>query len=139
MSWVGSNEGVAIKTTVGKLREALIAGAGNIHFAKVNYEPLAMVNINQHHVTTNKIITYASENEFRAVLFNQLDRKKLPKRVPLYEIAPPVQIDLAKLFGEIYLSPFTSQWFEKVVKSAVNLHLPSISIGNLVHSRIKDK
>lgn len=139
----GSSEGVAIKTTIGQLRQALDGNNVPILLGKVKYEPLSILDINQHNVSTNKRAAYSYENEMRALVFNQFDNavNSQSKRIktPHFEVGKSFKITVDKLIGEIWISPFSDKWFEDVVKSTVQTYLPTFAVNSFKSSRIKDK
>lgn len=110
----GSKSGVAIRTTVSKLKKAINKGngdfIGNIFISKVKYtdfikeEPENIFNI----ITTkNKFYDY--EKELRLFIFHK------PKTQGKINISNGrrLKIDLNELIDEIYLSPFVGDWFDK--------------------------
>lgn len=94
----GHHEGVAIKTTVSRLKKCLDDNTEfEIYKGKVNYQPIEYNDINVFSVSSNKRETYTSENEYRALIFRQFTLqesggKKL--KVPKFEIGTDVRISL---------------------------------------------
>ncbi len=139
----GSTDGVAIKTTIGNLRQALEGSSLQIYLGKVGYEPPKIGQIDQFFVSTNKRTPYSYESELRAILLHQYRVETTPDgsrlKVPFYEVGTGVPLDLNKLFGEVYTSPFSSNWFDAVVKSSIQTLMPTCGGINIKSSRIKDK
>ena len=139
----GSSEGIAIKSTIGQLRQALNGNTAQIFLGKVVYEPLKILDIDQYNVSTNKRAAYSYENEMRALVFNQFDNIKTPtgERIKSahFEFGQALPVALDKLIEEVWISPFSGPWFESVVDSTVRTLLPSTAGINIQSSRIKDK
>ena len=134
----GSNEGIALKTTVGKLKKCFIDDNYKIYISKVSYETLDANNINQYSVGTNKSKPYIYENELRAIIltqFKMLDNKKTAK----FEIGTDVFVGLEILLDVIHISPFSGNWFQTVVTDVVKKYVPTFNVANLINSTIKDQ
>ncbi|QEM07197.1 hypothetical protein DIU31_028235 [Mucilaginibacter rubeus] len=132
----GSGEGVAIKTTVGKLKAQL---ASNTKFeftgGSVTYEALSHFNVGQFHVSANKRPPYAYEKEYRVLAINQYD--KLTKE-PLFEIGAAVDMNMEQLIDQVYISPFATGWFESMIKQLLTDRLPNLNNSDVVWSKIQD-
>jgi hypothetical protein len=138
----GTMEGVAIKTTTGRLKASFDPNEQRIiRTGKVRYESLDYRQINAHKVSTNKRPFYAYEQEYRALIFLQFNLKDtgVRERVPKFEVGTTVNVDLDILVEEVYISPFAGEWFRPIVESAIGLHLPKLSKDRLKSSFIKDK
>lgn len=118
-------EGVAIRTTVGRLKAALVdkrtidLGIVSYYDSAKNFlietsdigqrivEVGSQTNIDQ---CLHKQPWYAYENEIRALLVND----KFP--APLKDLSLYVDVDLSILIEAIVLSPTSASWFENVVR-----------------------
>ena len=138
-----SSEGIAIKTTTGRLKKALSASSLPIILGRVIYGPLGIGQITDVQLATNKRKAYEYENEFRAVIFNQFTREDLPKGainyIPKFDIGTSVEIDLNTIFGELYISPFAGTWFYDIVESVIRTFAPQGLHVTVMASDIKDK
>jgi hypothetical protein len=136
----GSNEGVAVKTTIGKLKSSLEGNSVEILLGDVVYEPLKIGNINQHNVSTNKRKPYSFEREVRALAFNQFDIEKTVKtKVAKFQVGTTLNVAMDKLLEEVWISPFSDVWFKAIVRSAMDEFLPYSSTISIQSSRIKDR
>lgn len=103
--------GIAIKTTVGKLRDSLSSVEEECYMGKVDYSPKTYDNEFKQ-VTLDRLFTkdpvYRSESELRVVL-------KLDKNKPV-ELRQIVQVDLHTLVDQIVVSPYSSINTEEVIR-----------------------
>ena len=141
----GASEGVAIQTTVGKLRNQLAANTqfSYIYSGKVSYNPIPANNIDQFTVATNKSGAYASENEYRVLILHQFRLEKDDKgndiRKPLHDVGAGFTVDPGALIDKVYISPFAGGWFEPVLKAALTERIPGFDVSRVVKSIIDDK
>lgn len=121
-------KGVAIRTTVGKLKKALQAAEGNarqktIFMGRVRYIDYADpsitapdCNVDGHIIPLLKRISYAHENEVRAFLSPDIDASNIDEFV----IKPfMASCDVRSFIDGVYVSPYTSMPFFKAVKAVV--------------------
>jgi len=139
----GSNEGVAIQTTVGRLRGALSIGSENFTLAKVSYEILSWFDTWYKTLPSYKSKPYSYECELRILIFDKFEEESIPidvfPKLPLYEHGNSYPVDIHNLIDFIYISPFTSQWFHNVIKSTMQFFLPSFDNSKIIFSGIRDK
>ena len=139
----GAKSGVAIKTTVSKLERAIRIGNDpydeDIFISKVNYtdfindEPESRFN-----VTTTKNKFYEYENELRLFIFNYQKYEGGTKTPYDISIGRRVKVDVNELIDEIYLSPFTGQWFDKTMINIIEKYNPDLKI-KIKNSEILDE
>jgi|TARA_B110000093_G_C12971365_1_gene412666 hypothetical protein len=139
----GAKSGVAIKTTVSKLERAIRIGNDpydeDIFISKVNYtdfindEPESRFN-----VTTTKNKFYEYENELRLFIFNYQKSQGGTKTPYDISIGRRVKVDVNELIDEIYLSPFTGQWFDKTMINIIEKYNPDLKI-KIKNSEILDE
>ncbi|UST97732.1 DUF2971 domain-containing protein [Pseudomonas siliginis] len=129
-------KGIAVRTTVGKLKQALQQAVGNsrqktIFIGKVRYVDYADAsitpadcNVDGHIIPLLKRISYSHENEVRAFLSPDIDTAN----IELFEIKPfMASCDVVDLIDGVYVSPYTSPPFIKAVQavaSAFGLRCP---------------
>lgn len=119
-------KGIAIRTTVGKLKEALAqADAGEkqktIYIGKVKYvdysDPTITApdcKVDGHIVPLLKRISYSHENEVRAFLSSDVDASN----VEAFVIKPfMASCDVRSLIQGVYVSPYTSIPYFKAVQA----------------------
>lgn len=139
----GSKSGVAIKTTVSKLERAIKKGEDpfdeDIYISKVIYtdfikeEPESRFN-----VTTTKNKFYEYENELRLFIFNY-PRSEGGTETPYdISIGRRLKVDINELIDEIYLSPFTGQWFDKTLVDTIDRFNPELK-KKIKNSEILDE
>ena len=142
----GYSEGVAIKTTVGRLKSALNYQSNkSLHFGKVNYQPSKLKPINIFEVATTKATAYAYEKEFRAFLVQQFrvitlktSDKSTAFKDPKYNVGCELSVDLQELIDVIYISPFATQWFKDLFNKTISTYMTEFPITNVKNSSIKD-
>lgn len=139
----GSSEGVAIRTTVGKLRNALSDNDIDFTLAKVSYDVLSWLITDYRTLATYKSKPYSYESELRVLVYNQFEQDTIPidihPKKPLYENGHAYNVLLEELISQVYVSPFAGHWFQDVVKSSLNQLLPNFDVNNIITSRIKDR
>lgn len=140
----GSTEGVAVRTTVGKLREVLSEIPTEFTLAKVTYEILSWHQTDYKTLAAYKSLPYSYESELRVLVYDQFSNEtkshKVFPKIPLYEQGATFQVNTNKLIQEVYTSPFAGSWFYDVVKLAIQTHLPTFNTAEkLITSGIRDK
>ena len=139
----GSTEGVAIRSTVGRLREVLNSGTTDFTLAKVSYDILSWPQTDYTTLAAYKSKPYTYECELRALVYNQFSEETKPikvfPKVPLYEHGATFPITVDRLIEKVYISPFAGAWFYDVVKTAIQTHLPSFDLKDVISSGIKDR
>ncbi len=139
----GSREGVAIKTTIKRLKASLGSNDCHINLAKVNYDYLLlkMQDLNQHNVSTYKRKSYKYEKELRVYILHQfrngINERGVQDRIPLFDVGKNVEVDLSLLFDEIFVSPFSGSWFKEIVESTVDNLLGNGNV-KIYNSEIND-
>lgn len=120
----GEKNGVAIKTSVSRLRRSVEVGKddypeeffiGQVNYKKhLNHDELSRLSV----ITTKKPF-YDFEKELRLFLLNYPLSEG--GTVPPYDmsIGRNVQVDLKELVHEIYISPFSDEWYRKKIESLV--------------------
>lgn len=119
-------KGIAIRTTVGKLRNALEQAVGNsrqktIFIGKVKYVDYSDTSITPpdctvdgHIIPLLKRISYAHENEVRAFLSPDIDASNLEH----FEIKPfMASCDVAGMIDGVFVSPYTNTSYIKAVQA----------------------
>ncbi|HEJ1053364.1 TPA: DUF2971 domain-containing protein [Pseudomonas putida] len=121
-------KGIAIRTTVGKLKAALSGTLSDdqqktIFIGKVKYVDYSDTNITAadcvvdgHIAPLLKRISYSHENEVRAFLSPDIDVSKVEEFVAKPFVA---DCDVRALIEAVYVSPFASNSFLKAVKAVV--------------------
>ncbi len=139
----GCKEGVAIRSTGGKLKESLNGNNYKISLGKVDYdEPKGnWKDMNIYRVATSKKRPYSYENEYRALIFgqHQYNTNDGTRPKPKFSIGVEVPVDLKVLVHQIYVSPFAGKWFFKIVKAMVFEYLDRFEGRDILHSTIKEK
>lgn len=136
----GSSSGVAIKSTVGKLRKSLESQPDNFDFyiGDVKYNSVNLeLPPTPHQLTLLKKPYYEFENEVR--VFFDYD-EEFEKRTPLFSETPgwALNIDIEELIDSIYISPFSGKWFEKPFREILNKIDKNLA-EKTVSSKIRDE
>jgi hypothetical protein len=139
----GSTEGIAIKTTVGRLKTSLKNNEEDFVIAKISYSPYPWEKTSYRTLPAYKSAPYSYECELRIMIFDQFEEHTIPMEVfpklPLYENGKTVNVELDTLIDYIYISPFAGKWFSEVVKSVLEIFIPSFDFKKLISSNIKDR
>lgn len=138
----GATEGVALKTTIGQLRQAMNSAPCDVYFGKVKYGAPTTDYISPFEVATWKKAAYKYEQEFRALVIDQfyeewVDGSKV--KVPTVEVGMDIQLDINNLFGQLYISPFAGPWFYDIVESVIHKFGPQGLQVTVMSSDIMDK
>ena len=114
--YLESDEGVAIRSTIGALKAALTGSSHPIYLGTVNYLDYATGSWGAYkplHPTFHKRISFAHEQEVRAAIINPADTDA---RVSAGLGIPVV---LNKLIHEVCVSPKSQTWFRDVVAAVL--------------------
>jgi hypothetical protein len=119
-------KGVAIRSTVGKLKEALSQAEGNARQKKIFIGKVKYVDYSDPHMTAPeckvdghiiplmKRISYAHENEVRAFLSPDIDTSNMAS----FSIKPfMASCNVRSLIDGVYVSPYASTQFMKAVQA----------------------
>lgn len=137
----GSPSGVAIRSTVGALKNSLINGNDSfpedIYIGKVNYMNHGdSNNLSRFSLVTRKMPFYSYEKELRLMILNYpiseggVCRKSDGK-------GRYVKIDINELIEQIYISPFASGWFYKTMEKTIESINPILN-DRIISSQIQD-
>jgi len=138
----GSKEGVAIRTTIGRLRQVLTDNATDFTLARVNYDMPFWDESDYKTLASYKTKPYSYESELRALVYDQFEPETVPidvfPKVPLFEYGAAFAVDTALLIEHVHVSPFADSWFHELVRLTIKSHLPTFDHGAILTSRIKD-
>ena len=132
----GGKAGVAIKSTVGRLKKSINNIPNNkaekIFIGKVSYTDfIDENNIDRKIIITTKSNYYKYENELRLfILYNykeQIDNKVANGH--------RIKVDTNIMIEKVFLSPFTSSWFQNSFREVLSKIKPFL-VNNLVKSGI---
>ncbi|WP_057937862.1 DUF2971 domain-containing protein [Algoriphagus resistens] len=136
-SYVKSNEGVAIKTTVGNLIKSLRNSKSSLVYGNIEYVDFEELDIRkyfehnkQHGVQVMPIPSFfkrksfSFENEFRVVIYfefgisntNLINQDYIDNIIKSQKRFYQESIDLNELFNEIYIHPDSTEWFDTLVR-----------------------
>lgn len=139
----GSKSGVAVKSTVSKLKKAIDGGNDSydedIFVGKVNYtDYIPDSKLTRFDLITTKNKFYEFEDEMRLFIFHY-PRSEGGVRPP-YDISVgrKVKVDLDILIDKVYLSPFAGGWFEKSFRELVRYIRPSLE-QKVIASDVQDE
>jgi hypothetical protein len=131
----GSRNGVAIRTTVGRLHHSLEGSDRHFYTAGVQYrDKIFDVEPTDGQIICTKTEAYSYEREFR--IFTKHNESD-----DISEFAPKIvteAIDLDEMSPRIYVSPFSSEWFISTVQDAIDYLAPDLSL-RVEKSTIEDQ
>lgn len=121
----GSRNGVAIRTTVGRLRASLSPSAVNFFDAGVEYRKTVFEEMPaDEQLICTKVEAYAYEREFRVFTHDSkhfMDNALVPNVVS-------EAVDVGTMLRYVYVSPFSSPWFESTVKEIMQRLAPDLKV-----------
>ncbi|GAB3494023.1 DUF2971 domain-containing protein [Spirosoma knui] len=122
--FLNSNDGIAIKTSLGGILEALqIDENRNLHLGKVQY-----IDYNNEKIPINNLLNplfykniyFAHESEFRILAYDvkdsYIDHFNANNLVPLAGTGINVKLNYKNLIKEIVVGPYASSWFLNLLK-----------------------
>lgn len=139
-SYIETNQGVAIQTTVGNLMDSLKESKLPIIYGNVEYVDINKLDIKEYYERNKsngfnimpipsffKRKSFSFENEFRSVIFfefgiNSAESvtqewiEEIKKNQTKYYQVP---VDLNRLINKIILHPDSPQWFDKLVQKVI--------------------
>jgi len=107
------NSGIAIKSTVGRLKTAVVLDGNILNISPLDYKPNKNKIFELDTIVTRKKGFYEFENEVR--LFVKSDNESLKFKVNIYE-----------LISEIILSPLMPAYTKDIVKAIIELKTPKL-------------
>jgi len=141
------DEGVAVKTTIKNLTDAviydhtIIKNNQPIIVRDVNYNGLGYTDVNQDNVYSTKYSAYSYESELRLFFKNQRPLKNRDKCIyPDYntEVVKYTKVDLAKLIDGVVISPFVQTWNREMIKFLLTKKFSSLNL-NIVESEMNEQ
>jgi len=127
----GGKQGVAIKSTVGRIKSAFEKSEYKGVIGKVNYKD-SVERVNQDLIIGTKKPYYKYENELRIMIMNQFELRENDNgksvKVPLNITGMNLKIDLMKLVDRIVISPFSEHWFLKLISEMTQEKKPGLII-----------
>ncbi len=162
--YCGRGNGIAIKSTFGRLKRAFDKFEKNVYIGKVNYD-IDYIDPNNQGISEKNLFNYVLnkqkffeyENELRCVISKKIE---VFKNVEIIELSPenmakkfaeikeiPIDqgiyadIDLNLLIEKIVISPHSEKWFKKILESESESILDKFEIdkNKLEHSKIARK
>lgn len=137
----GSRAGVAIRTNVKNLSDALNKASGpsapDVYMSRVSYSGyIKPEELSPWQILINKARHYSYEREMRLILnpnWNDPQMMHLADRR-----GTGVPVDLNVLVDHIYVSPFVGSWFRQIVEKVIAVQEPSLSM-RIVNSIVRDE
>jgi hypothetical protein len=133
-------EGVAIQTTVSRLKKSLLTGDDphpeTVYLGQVRYRNhLKLEELSQFDIITTKKKFYDFEHELRLFIANEPVSNSAHLPFDLGQ-GRNVQVDLKQLIHRVYVSPFSNGSFHSSVESLLNSK--QIEVEKLRESEIRD-
>ncbi len=110
-----SDEGVAIQSTVGRLKESL-DGRTPIYIGRIKYGDYRKIELDwndEMQFVLHKRLSFSHEREVRAVI---VEPKYLDEKAESIPTGWHMGVDLTKLISNIYVNPSTTEFFRNVVQ-----------------------
>lgn len=120
--YLKSNEGIAIQSTFGRLKDCFKQGTPDIYIGQVYYRDYIKEKIPESNFFapfTHKRKSFEHEKEVRATLmYYQTTKDGLPNlSKPPSSDGRGVSVDLDKLIANIYVAPENPKWFLELVNA----------------------
>ena len=120
--YLKSNEGIAIQSTFGRLKDCFKQGTPDIYIGEVHYRDYVTEKIPESNFFApflHKRKSFEHEKDVRALFIEYTKTKDgLPNLYkPLSSDGIGVPVDLEKLIANIYVAPENPKWFFELVKS----------------------
>jgi len=120
--YLKSNEGIAIQSTFGRLKDCFKQGTPDIYIGEVHYRDYMTEKIPENNFFApflHKRKSFEHEKEVRALF---IEYAKTKEGLPNLSKSPSsggigVPVDLEKLVANIYVAPESLKWFFELVKS----------------------
>lgn len=140
-SYINTNEGIAIKTTIGNLMKSLRNSKNSLVYGNVEYVDFEELDIKKYfeHKKKNgvqimpipsffKRKSFSFENEFRAVIYFEfgianadlINQDYIDNLIKSQKRFYHEYIDLNELCNEIYIHPDSPEWFDNLVRKVVD-------------------
>lgn len=121
-----NNDGIAIQSTVGKLKESLSNYSGDIYIGEITYIDYEKSTIPEGNIFFNfihKRKSFEHEKELRAVFMDSklFGLEELPSGVG-------VPVDKEILIEKVFISPNAPEWMKKLIQTVTLKYLPNKKI-----------
>ena len=120
--YLKSNEGIAIQSTFGRLKDCFKQSTPDIYIGEVHYRDYMTEKIPENNFFApflHKRKSFEHEKELRALVLEYSKTKDgLPNlSKPDYSDGVGIPVDLEKLIDKVYVAPGNPKWFLELVKS----------------------
>lgn len=136
----GARNGVAIRTTVGRLRSSLDQATDNYFDGGVQYRQVVFEDDpTDEQLICTKLEAYTYEREYR--VFTQLSPQSKSSSEEVASFTPNVlseAVDLGSMLKYVYICPFSSSWFETTVRDSITRLAPDLQV-EIRKSKIQDQ
>lgn len=116
-----SNLGIAIKSTIEKLINSIqVEERYNIYIGEINYLDYENDSFNfgnVFHYFLNKRKSFEHEKELRALVSHAIENPKRKANEPYDEFGINIKVDINELIEDIYIAPFSPQWYFDLIQS----------------------
>ena len=137
----GSASGVAIRTTVSKLKKSITSSnedSISLYLGEVTYDhPKFDQEISDHHHILTKGHAYKYEEELRLYMIQETEEPWRKLSNSFTKGAHSISIDTETLIQEAVISPFCGEWFADTLKKVVDQSSPGLA-DRFKFSRIQD-
>lgn len=108
--YLKSDEGIAVQSTVGRMKEAFAPEPDGVYIGRVRYVDYETEEVpwnNALYLALHKRMSFAHEQEVRALVLDSPTRAEAPGAL--------IRVDLGTLVERVYVAPQTPPWFYELV------------------------
>ena len=139
----GAKAGLAIRTTVSRLREGLIRGENidndEVYIGKIQYKNyLPLKDLSEYRLITTKREFYKYEEELRLFIIHTHEAERENNLSNKINTGKYFSVDIEKMIDKLYLSPFVGTWFGESIRQVLEKFEPRL-IDRIVTSSILDQ
>ncbi|MFZ1683380.1 MAG: hypothetical protein WAU88_04525 [Candidatus Zixiibacteriota bacterium] len=120
----GSKNGLAIRTTIGALKQSVDHQMRTVQCGKVTYKDYtndAIMPVTPENLTVHKRKCFEYEREYRGIVWEGETNKKMVSPMKFTNDAgDKVPVVLQDLIGTLFISPYADNWFHEVISSAMS-------------------
>lgn len=125
-------EGVAIKSTVSKVRDAMQGTSRNVYDGKVRYSSYERKLLSLDQMVMTKLPVYRYEEEYRLFFVEStpsFDTSKglFENLTKLSEVTSYVEVDLEEMIDQIVISPLGAPWLREIVEEVVKTYASKLA------------
>ena len=135
--YCSNHSGVAIKSTVGKLKKSIEDNESDIYIGKIEYIDYRTEVIptgNSFNTIFRKRLSFAHENELRVCLVQLPERLEGEENSAVYSFLDRnpkgihLKCKMTELIDEVVVSPLSQAWFTETIKGVLESLVPGLNV-----------